>query len=115
MSHTNLTEGMEFDSIKEGRIAAKTWLVRNGWSSKVVKSGPIRTMYRCINEDCLFTLNINKSLKEIRLTKLRYHTCPVSIYNNWRGRNNTVVLSNDPLNIGLFIDNPKIKASQLRN
>ena len=115
MSHTDLTEGMEFDSIKEGRIAAKTWLVRNGWSSKVARSGPGRTIHQCISKNCPFTLNINKSLKGIRLTKLRYHTCPVSTHNIWRGRNNNAVLSSDPLNIGLFVDNPKTKSGQLRN
>ena len=72
-------------------------------------------MHRFISEDCLFTFNINKLLKGIRLIKLRYYIYSVSTYNNWRERNNTVVLSNDPLNIGLFIDNLKVKISQLRN
>ena len=102
---------MEFDFIKKGKIAAKTWLIRNRWFSKVIKSDLIRIIYRCINENCSFTLNINKSLKGIRLTKFRYHTYPVSTYNNWRKRNNTAVLSNDPLNISLFIDNLKAKVS----
>ena len=81
----------------------------------MVKSGLIKTIYRYINKDCPFTFNIKKSLKKIRLIKLRYYTYLISTFNNWRERNNTVILSNNPLNIGLFIDNLKAKASQLRN
>ena len=60
-------------------------------------------------------MNINVLLKGIRLIKLRYYIYPLSTYFKWHGRNSTVVLSSDPLNIGLFMDNPKAKTTQLRN
>ena len=103
MSQTDLTEGMEFDFMQQAKLAATIWLVRNGLSSKVLKSEPRRTIYRYIIKDCSFTLNINSSLKGVRFTKLCHYIYLISTYNTWRGRNNNAVLSNDSLNIGLFI------------
>ena len=106
---------MEFDFIQEAKLAAIIWLVRNRLSSKVLKSEPRRIIYRYINKNCSFTLNINSLLKGVRFTTFYYYTCLISTYNTWRDRNNNVVLSNNLLNIGLFIDNPKAKTTQLRN
>ena len=73
MSHRDLTKRMEFDFIKKIRLAVKIWLIRNEWLSKTLKSELKKTIYRYVSKDCLFTLNINILLKEIRLTKFRYY------------------------------------------
>ena len=85
--------------------------MRNRLSSKVLKSELKRTIYRYISKNCLFTFNINNILKEVRLTKLYYYTYLISTYNTGRDRNNNAILSNNSLNIGLFIDNPKAKTT----
>ena len=109
MSDVELRAGMMFDTIKEARMIVKTWLLRNGWSSKVPISNVKRLVYKCRDIDCPFTLKINASSNGIRLTKLIHYTCPIFIYNKWRSRSSIAVISKDPLNIALFVDDLKTK------
>ena len=95
-------------------MVVKTWLLRNGWSSKVPISNAKRLVHKCRDIDCPFTLKINASSKGIRLTKLIHHTCPISTHDKWRGRSSIAVMSKDPLNIALFVDDPKTKPAQIR-
>ena len=114
MSDVELRPGMVFDTMEEARITIMTWLLRNGWSSKVPISNAQRLVHKCKDKDCPFTLSINASKKGIRLTKLIHHTCPISTHDKWRSRSSIAVMSKDPLNIGLFVDDPNTKPAQIR-
>ena len=105
---------MSFDTMDDARDTANAWVLRNGWSSKTKRSDRKRTILRCVSQECPFSLKINSSKKGIRLTELIHHTCPSSTHNNWRGKNNIATLSKDPANIGLFLDDPKVKPDHFR-
>ena len=114
MSDAELREGMVFDTMKEARITVKTWLLRKGWSSKVLISNAQRLGHICRVKDCPFSLNIRTSKKGIRLTKLIHHTYPISTHDKFHGRSSVAVMSKDPLNICLFVDEPKTRPAQIR-
>ena len=109
MSDAELREGMVFDTIKEARITIKTWLLRKGWSSKILISNTQRLSHRYKVKKYPFSLKINTLKKRIRLIKLIYHTCPISTYNKFHSRSSVAVMSKDPLNICLFVDEPKTR------
>ena len=114
MANAELDVGMQFETIEEGRLTIETWLLRNGWSSKVSRSNQRRTSHKCISKDCPFTANITASEKEVRLTKLIYHTCPSYTHDKWRGHNRVAILANDSTNLSLFINDPKARPEQVR-
>ena len=95
-------------------MAVKIWLLRKGWSSKVPISNTQRLVHKCRVKGCPFLLKINTSKKGIRLTKLIHHNCPISTHDKWHGKSTVAVMSKDPLNIGLFVDDPKTKPAQIR-
>ena len=109
MSDAELREGMVFDIIKEIKITVKIWLFRKRWSSKVLISNTQRLNYRYRVKECSFSLKINISKKEIRFTKLIYYIYLISIYDKFYGRSSVAVMSKDPLNIYLFVDEPKTR------
>ena len=116
MSRTEMVEGIVFDNMIEARLEVNTWLVRNGLSSRITESWSKKTAQKCINRDCPFTLNLVKFKdgEEVKLTKLVHHTCPVSTYDYWHGKNSPAVLARNAMNVGLFVDDPQARPKQLR-
>ena len=84
---------MAFTTMEEARLAANTWLIRNRWLSKIERSDKGRIIYKCYDKHCPFTLNIIKIKKGIRLTKLVYHTCPISTHDKHKSRSRITVIS----------------------
>ena len=109
MSDVELRVEMVFDSVKKVRMVVQTWLLRNEWFFKVLISNAKRFIYRYKDKDYSFILKINVLSKETRFIKLIHYTYFISIHDKWRGRSSIVVISKDPLNIVLFVDNLKTK------
>ena len=109
MSDAELREGMIFDIMKEIRITMKIWFLRKGWFFKVLINNAQRISYRYRVKECPFLLKINILKKGIRLIKLIYYICLIFIYDKFHGRSSVVVMSKDPLNICLFVDELKTR------